>query len=248
MNKINMFNIDIDNVTMDEAILSIDRIIKNNKNAYVVTPNVDHIVKINQDEEFYKIYKEADLILADGVPIIWASKVLKKALKEKVSGSDLFPILCEYAAEKGYKVFFLGGLDGVADKAATILKDKYSDLDVVGTYCPPFGFEKDEKETKKIIRTIKESSPDILFVGVGAPKQEKWIYNHRFEYDVPISLGIGASFDFISGNVKRAPLWMQKSGLEWFYRFIKEPKRMFRRYFIEDIKFIKIFVNEYKKS
>lgn len=244
-----MFNIDIDNVTMQEAIESIDKLVEDrSKNAYVVTPNVDHIVKVQSDKEFYNVYKEADLVLADGVPVIWASKLLKKTLKEKVSGSDLFPLLCERAAKKKYKVFLLGGLEGVADKAGKILTEQYPDLNIVGTYCPPFGFEANEEENNKIINMLNETKPDILFVGVGAPKQEKWIYNNRCNYNIPVSLGIGASFDFIAGTVKRAPVWMQKSGLEWFYRLIKEPKRMFKRYIIDDTVFFKMLIGEMLKK
>lgn len=246
--RIDMFDIAIDNVTMEEAIYKIDQLIKENNNSYVVTPNVDHIVKIQDDNEFKKLYNESSLVLADGMPLIWASKMLNKPLKEKVSGSDLFPLLCEYASEKGYKVFFLGGREGVAKTAAEKLKKQYKDLNVVGVYSPPFGFDKDQNENKKIIDMIKKSSPDILFVGLGAPKQEKWIFNNKDKYEVPVSLGIGASFDFVAESVKRAPLWMQKSGLEWFYRFSQEPKRMFKRYFIDDTKFIGIFLKEKLKK
>ncbi|WP_297133962.1 WecB/TagA/CpsF family glycosyltransferase [Terrisporobacter sp.] len=247
MYRIELFNIGIDNVTMYESIDVIDRLVIENKNAYVVTPNVDHIVKVQKDPEFMRIYKEADLVLADGIPVVWASKLLKKGLSEKVSGSDLFPLLCERASQKGYKVFLLGAREGVAKRAADELISKYPGLDVVGTYSPKFGFEKDEKENNKIIEMLQNAKPDILFVGVGAPKQEKWIYNNKDKINVPVSLGIGASFDFVAGSVKRAPLWMQKSGLEWFYRFLQEPKRMFRRYFIEDIKFLGLIIKELKR-
>lgn len=247
MKKAELFDIMIDNVNMDECIKKIDELIIKNKNAYVVTPNVDHIVKLQYDTEFMEIYKNADLVLADGVPIIWASRLLGKSLKEKVSGSDLFPKLCEYAADKGYKVFFLGAREGVAKQAEVNLLRKYPELNVVGTYSPKFGFESDIEENTKILKMLKESSPDILFVGVGAPKQEKWIYKNKNNYNIPVSLGIGASFDFIAGSTKRAPLWMQKIGLEWFYRFMKEPRRMFRRYFIEDSKFAVILLKELGK-
>lgn len=246
--KLNLFNIIIDNVTMDESINKIDKLINLKKNSYVVTPNVDHIVKLDRDLEFKKVYDEADLVLADGMPIIWASKILRKPLKEKVSGSDLFPKLCEHASKKGYKVFFLGAREGVAKKASENLKNRYQNLNVVGVYSPSFGFESNENENLKIINLIKNVNPDILFVGVGAPKQEKWIYENISKFNVPISLGIGASFDFVAGSVKRAPVWMQNIGLEWFYRFCKEPRRMFKRYFIDDIKFIKLFIVEFFKN
>jgi exopolysaccharide biosynthesis WecB/TagA/CpsF family protein len=244
---VNIFNISIDNFSMEETIHYIDYLIAMKNNSYVVTPNVDHIVKLQSDDEFKTIYDKADLVLADGMPIVWASKLLGKPIKEKVSGSDLFPKLCEHASINGYSIFLLGAALGVAEKAAKKLIEMYPKLNIVGTYSPSFGFENDKEENEKIIRMIKESKPDILFVGVGAPKQEKWIFKYKNKYNVPVSLGIGASFDFIAGNIKRAPKWMQNCGLEWFYRLLKEPKRMFKRYIIDDSKFIKIFIGEFKK-
>lgn len=232
------FNTFVDNVTLREAIDVIDSFVTaDSGHHYVVTPNVDHIVKLQKDKEFLKLYNRADLILTDGVPLMWAAKFFGTPLKEKVSGSDLFPELCKHAAEQNQTMFFLGGLEGVADKAKKELENRYPNLQVVGTYSPPFGFEHDEVENQKIIDMINDLNVDILCVGVGAPKQEKWIYNNREKLNVKVSLGIGASFDFIAGTVVRAPLWMQKVGLEWLDRTIKEPKRMFKRYFIDDMVF-----------
>jgi exopolysaccharide biosynthesis WecB/TagA/CpsF family protein len=225
---------------MEEALKYIDKLIVKNSASYVVTPNVDHIVKLEEDEELKKVYENADLILTDGMPLIWISKLKKKPIKEKVSGSDLFPKLCNLAAKKDYSIFLLGARNGVAEKAAENLRNKYSGLNIVGTYSPTFGFEQDEKEIKYIIEIINKVKPDILAVGLGAPKQEKFIYKYRDELKVPISLAIGASIDFEAGNIERAPKWMQKNGLEWFYRLSKEPKRMFKRYVIDDTKIIKL--------
>jgi exopolysaccharide biosynthesis WecB/TagA/CpsF family protein len=202
-----------------------------------VTPNVDHIIKLQKDEEFQQIYRDASLVLADGMPLLWAAKFLGTPLKEKISGSDLFPKLCTVAAEKGYKVFFLGGRQGAAQKAAEALKMKHNALQVVRCYSPAFGFENSENENKKIVGMIKEARPDILFVGLGAPKQEKWIYKYRNQYQVPVSIGIGVSFEFVAGMVKRAPFCMQKIGLEWFWRLMMEPKRLWKRYLVDDLKF-----------
>ncbi|KMY57238.1 MULTISPECIES: WecB/TagA/CpsF family glycosyltransferase [Bacillales] len=245
MKQITIFDIRIDNVTLEEACNRILAFVENGEmHKYVVTPNVDHIIKIQKDKEFRHIYKNASLVLADGMPLVWAAKLLKKPLKEKVSGSDLFPVLCEKAARRNMRIFFLGGQEGVAQKAAEVLKRKYPEINIVGIYSPPFGFEKDEVENRKIINMINDTKPDILFVGLGAPKQEKWIYHHLNEINVPVSLGIGASFDFVAGTKKRAPAWMQKAGLEWFWRFCLEPRRLFKRYFIEDAKFIYLFFRE----
>lgn len=233
-------NTKIDNLTMQEAVDKIDEMIKNGGYHYLVTPNVDHIVKLEQDKELKKVYDNADLILTDGMPLIWISKLKKAPIREKVSGSDLFPKVCELAAKKNYSVFLLGAAEGVADMAAKNLMRKYNGLNIVGTYSPSYGFEKKEDEINYIIEIINNVKPDILAVGLGAPKQEIFIYKYKNKLRVPVSLAIGASIDFEAGNIKRAPKWMQKFGLEWFYRLCKEPKRMFKRYLVNDLKIFKI--------
>ena len=242
MSRIRFLNIEIDNLSMDESIDYIDKLIKRKKNSYVVTPNVDHIVKLENDSEFLEVYNNADLVLTDGMPLVWISKFLKTPIKEKVSGSDLFPKVCKLADEKGYSIFLLGAAEGIAIKAAENLKNKYKNLNIVGTFSPSYGFEKSKSEIEEIIKKVNEAKPDILAVGLGAPKQEKFIYKYKNKLNVPISLAIGASIDFEAGNIERAPKWMQKRGLEWFYRFLKEPKRMFKRYFIDDLKIIKVLI------
>jgi len=242
--KIDICGIKIDNVSLDEAVRAISAIIQSRKLSYVVTPNVDHIVKLQKDPEFRDIYSNAALVLPDGMPLLWAAKFIGTPLKEKISGSDLLPKLCEVAAEKGYKVFFLGGREVSAAKAAEVLKAKYQKLNVAGTYCPPFGFERDEQENDKIIRMIKAACPDILFVGLGAPKQEKWIYKYKDRYQAPLSIGIGVSFEFMAGMVRRAPIWMQKSGLEWFWRLMMEPARLWKRYLIDDMLFFRLILKQ----
>lgn len=240
MSRMKFMNTEIDNLTMKETIDEIDKLIKKDKNAYVVTPNVDHIVKLETDKELQEVYKDADLILTDGKPLIWISKFYKTPIKEKISGSDLFPLLCEMAAEKGYNMFFLGAGEGVANKAAQNLTNKFPKLNIVGTYSPSFGFEKDKKEIEKIINMVNKANTQILIVGLGCPKQEKFIHKYRKELNVPISLGLGASLDFEAGNIKRAPKWMSDNGLEWLYRLSKEPKRMFKRYIVDDVKIFKL--------
>ncbi|CAM2077818.1 MAG: WecB/TagA/CpsF family glycosyltransferase [uncultured Clostridium sp.] len=240
MSRIKFLNTEVDNLTMNEAVQKIEQLILSKKPSYVVTPNVDHIVKLEKDKEFQEVYKEADLILTDGMPLIWISKMKKTPIKEKVSGSDLFPEVCKLAANKGYKVFLLGAAEGVAAKAAENLKEKYKGLNIVGTYSPSYGFEKNEEEIQQIIKMINEVKPEVLAVGLGAPKQEKFLYNYRNQLNVPVALAIGASIDFEAGNIDRAPEWMQRSGLEWFYRLCKEPKRMFKRYLVDDMKIFKL--------
>lgn len=242
MARMKFMNTEIDNLTMKEALVRIDELIKENKNAYVVTPNVDHIIQIERGGELVEAYKNADLILTDGKPLIWISKWYGTPIKEKISGSDLFPRLCALAAIKGYKMYFLGAAEGVAATAANNLIKKYPGLQVVGTYSPPIGFEKDVAEMEKIKKQIKEAAPHILIVGLGCPKQEMFIFHHREALGVPISLGLGASLDFEAGNIKRAPKWMADHGLEWLFRITQDPKRMIKRYLVDDRKILGIAI------
>lgn len=240
MARIKFMNTDIDNLTMAETLNEIDKLIQKKNCSYVVTPNVDHIVRLEKDEELQKVYKNASLILTDGKPLIWISKWYKTPIKEKISGSDLFPRVCQLAANKNYTMYLLGAAEGVADTAAKNLMKKYPGLNIVGTYSPPFGFEKSKQEMNKIKTQIQDVHPDILIVGLGCPKQEKFMYYHCKELGVPISFGLGASIDFEAGNIKRAPKWMSNHGLEWLYRFSKESKRLFKRYFVDDLKIIQV--------
>ena len=238
MARMKFMNTEIDNLTMQETLWAIDQLIQEKKSAYVVTPNVDHIVQLETNKELQAVYKNASLILTDGKPLLWIANWYGTPIKEKISGSDLFPLLCEMAAEKGYKMFFLGAAEGVAAKAAENLMNRFKGLQVVGTYSPPFGFEKDPVEMDKIKSMIKEATPHILIVGLGCPKQEKFMYHHCAELGVPISFGLGASFDFEAGNIKRAPRWMANHGLEWLFRITQDPKRMAKRYLVDDRKIL----------
>ena len=247
MPRMKFMNTEIDNLTMEEALQEIDRLIQKDQSAYVVTPNVDHIVQLERGGELAEVYKNADLILTDGKPLIWISKWYGTPIKEKISGSDLFPRICELASRKGYSMFFLGAADGVAAKAAENLEKRFQGLRVVGTYSPPFGFENDKTEMNRIKQQIRKASPQILIVGLGCPKQELFIFHHKDELGVPLSLGLGASLDFEAGNIKRAPRWMAAHGFEWLYRIFQDPKRLAKRYLIDDRKILKLAI-KYKKS
>lgn len=246
MVRMKFMNTEIDNLTMDETLVEIDKLIKENKNAYVVTPNVDHIVQLERGGELAKVYRYADLILTDGKPLIWISKWYGTPIKEKISGSDLFPLLCKMAAEKSYTMYFLGAAEGVAAKAAKNLMKKYKGLNVVGAYSPPYGFEKNEVEMAKIEKMIKDANPHILIVGLGCPKQELFIFHNKDRLGVPVSLGLGASLDFEAGNIKRAPKWMANHGLEWLFRITQDPKRLAKRYLVDDRKILGLAI-KYKK-
>lgn len=242
MSRIKFMNTEIDNLTMQEALKEIDKLIKERKCAYVVTPNVDHIVQLETNKELQAVYANASLILTDGKPLLWIAKWYGTPIKEKISGSDLFPLLCKMAAEKKYTMYFLGAAEGVAAKAADNLMKRYKGLQVVGTYSPPYGFENDQIEMNKIKTMIRNANPHILIVGLGYPKQEKFIYYNREELGVPISLDLGASFDFEAGNIKRAPKWMADHGLEWLFRITQDPKRMAKRYLVDDRKILSLAI------
>lgn len=241
MEKQPLLNTYVNNVDMPETIAAIEEMIASDKKSYVVAINVDVVMKIENDPYLKKVVDDADMVLVDGKPLIWISKLHKKEVKAKISGSDLVPLLCEVAADKGYKVFIIGGKDGIAEKAKQRLESKLTTINIVGTYAPPIGFEKNEAELQRINRMISDAQPDLLIACFGCPKQEKWIYENIQKYDAKVSVCAGATVDFLAGNVKRAPRWMSEHGLEWFYRFLQEPRRMFKRYFIDDIK---IFVLE----
>ncbi len=248
---VNVCGVGVTNVTMDEAVAAIDGLIRERRHAFVATPNTDHVVNIARDAEFRRIYRDAALVLADGMPLLWIAKLLGTPLKEKVSGSDLFPRLCEVAAQKQHRLFFLGGRPGAADGAAEILRRRHPGLQIAGVYSPPLGFEKDPAENAGIVRMIRDSRPDILFVGLGSPKQERWIAGHKDDVGVPVSIGIGVSFEFVAGMVRRAPRWMQNAGMEWLWRLMMEPGRLWKRYLVNDTYLIVLFLRQWlqkKKS
>lgn len=245
MDKQPLLNTYVNNISMGEAIDKICRLVDIKKKSYVVAVNTDVIIKIESDQYLKKISDEADLTLVDGKPLIWISKWLKRPVKEKISGSDLVPKLCETVAKKGYTIFIIGGKAGVADNARANLEKDYKNIKIVGTYSPPFGFESNTEELIRINQIISDACPDIVIACFGCPKQEKWVYENYNKYNAIISICAGATVDFLAGSIKRAPRWMSEHGFEWLYRFIQEPKRMFRRYFLDDIKIIRL-VRKYK--
>lgn len=240
MEKQPLLNTYVNNVDMSEAIAVIENMIAADKKSYVVAINVDVVIKIENDSYLKQVVDDADLVLVDGKPLIWISKLYKREVKAKVSGSDLVPLLCEVAANKGYRIFIIGGKEGIADKAKLKLEKKYPRIQIVGTYAPPYGFENEQDEQARINTMISDAKPDLLIACFGCPKQEKWIYENIEKYDAKVSICAGATVDFLAGNVKRAPQWMSEHGLEWFYRFLQEPKRMFCRYFIDDFKILRL--------
>jgi len=229
-----------DKVTMSEAVARILRMTKRRDRArYVCTGNLDHLVIAERDPEFRDAYKRADLVVADGAPVVWLSRIASPApLPERVAGSDLFWELAKLSEETGVTLFFLGGVPGAADGAAEAVRARHPGARIVGTHCPPHATFDTDEEQETIRRVVRRAQPDILLVAFGAPKQEKWIAKNKDRLGVPVSIGVGGSFEMASGIKRRAPVWLQKTGLEWLYRFAQEPTRLFKRYFVDDLPYL----------
>lgn len=250
--KINMFDISIDKLTMIETVKKIAAWIDEDiySSRYVVTPNVDHIVKLHSQAMFKQAYQGASLIVADGKPVVLASKLLGKPLPETVPGSDLVPAIFDYyrSLNKPLRVYLLGAMPGVADKAAVNIHAQWPNVNVVGLYSPAFGFEKSKEDSANICRMVSETKPDVVVFGVGAPKQELWSHQYAPNIDSKVMLCVGATIDFLAGEKARAPIWVRKIGMEWLHRLLTEPKRLFKRYFVDAIIFPQLVYLEWKKN
>lgn len=245
--KVNVLGIQIDDLDLEGALARVEEIVNNRKPLYYGSINLHQIVLYKENEKFRKITDEAGLLTVDGQPVMWIAKLLKTPIKEKIPGADFVLASCKFAAQKGYSIFLLGGAPGVAEKAIENLKKTSPNLKVAGVYSPPFGFEKDPAEMQKINTMLKDSGADLLFVGLGSPKQDYFIEDNKDIYQIPLSYSIGIAIDYIGGNIKKAPKWISDMGFEWFYRFCQEPKRLFHRYFVEPWKVIGYY-REYRKA
>ena len=244
MTRVNILGLPIDNCTMDEALHKIVGYVEEHQFSFAATPNVDCVMKARKDPDLRNLYDKANLVVADGVPLLWASRLLGVPLQERVNGTDLFERTCELAAQRGYSVYLLGGNPGAARDASKRLSARLPGLRIAGWECPPYGFGQDVNENFKVQRRVRKSGAHILFLGFGTPKQEKWISKYGREAGVAFAVGVGISFSFVSGEIKRAPLWMQHVGLEWLWRLLKEPKRLWKRYLVEDIPFFYLLLVE----
>ena len=226
---LSILGIPFDPLTISQAVSAIEEMIASGRPHYVATANVDFLVQSLEDKELRRILIQADLVVCDGTPLLWVSRWLGNPLPERVAGADLVPQLLSVAADKGYRVFFLGGKPEVTAQAVQRLRQKHPGIEVAGHYSPPFApLEKMDHED--IGRRIREAQPDILFVSFGCPKAEKWISLNYRALGVPVAMGVGATIDFLAGEVSRAPVWMQRVGLEWVFRFLQEPARLGPRY------------------
>lgn len=237
--RVKFLNTYVDALTMEETLEKIKDYIDNKACVQHVVINAGKVNLMQENEELTKIINECPLINADGQSIVWGSKILGNSLPERVAGIDIFTELVKISAEKGYRPYFFGAKEEVVTEVVRKFKEKYPNLDVAGYRNGYFS----QEESKSIAEDINKSGADILFVAFSSPMKEFWIREHMEIMQVPFAMGVGGSFDVVAGKTTRAPKWMQKCGLEWFHRFIQEPKRMFNRYIVGNIKFVKLVLS-----
>ncbi|MCK8499752.1 MULTISPECIES: exopolysaccharide biosynthesis glycosyltransferase EpsA [Myxococcus] len=233
----------IDQLTFEEAVLEIGRLVDSRQGGYVFTANVDHVVLAEDNAQFREAYSRAAISVVDGMPIVWASKALDVALPERIAGSDLILPLMKLGAERKWRVYLLGAGPGVAEKVARIVGEKFG-VEVVGWDSPMVRTDAGDAQNDPIVASIREKDPHLLFVALGSPKQEVWISQVSQKLGPTVAIGVGAGFDFIAGTAKRAPRWIAKAGFEWLYRLANEPKRLWRRYILNDSRFATILARE----
>lgn len=224
-----LLGVPVDNVTMQEALGAIEASIHEGGFHQIATANVDFLINSIHDRELKEILGCCDLVLPDGMPLVWASRLMGVSLRERVSGSDLVPLLVELAAERGYRIFLLGASEESSLGAARWMERNHPRAQLVGRYCPEH-LTLEQMDHEDILLQIEAATPDILLVAMGSPKQEKWLAMHRHRLQVPVCIGIGGSLDLLADRLPRAPLWMQRSGLEWLFRVRMEPTRLGTRY------------------
>jgi N-acetylglucosaminyldiphosphoundecaprenol N-acetyl-beta-D-mannosaminyltransferase len=230
----------VDSVTREQALDAIESLVVGGRGGAIFTPNVDHVVLADEDVQMRDAYARASLSLADGMPLVWALRLLGHSIPEKVSGSDLVPLLLVRAAERGWRVYFLGGAPGVAALARDKLRDALPRLQIVGVDAPRIDVGDPPEVRDALLAGIRAVNPHLVLVALGAPKQEIWIDLVRDQLRPAVLFGVGASLDFVAGTLPRAPRWMSHLGLEWFFRLAREPRRLWRRYLLRDPRFLLI--------
>lgn len=245
LRRISLFGIDFADGRPEDALAAVESALRGRERGYVVTPNVDHMVRLHRDPGFRRAYEDAAFRFADGMPLVWASRLLGRPLRGRMAGSDLLPALAEMAAARGYTIFLLGGGEGVSLRAAMALRARFPVLRVAGVHAPPGRFGEDAVSSDAAIDAVAAARPDILFVGLGSPKQELWVHRHWERLACTVAVCCGAAIDFIAGAQTRAPAWMQRSGLEWLWRLAHNPRRLWRRYLVDDAAFLGIFLKEW---
>lgn len=234
---VRLMNVQLDRVTQSRCIQEIVRGLREGRGGWVITLNLDHLRRCWTDPAYEACVRDADLRVADGMPLIWASRLQRTPLPERIAGSDLIFELPRALAEVRRRVFLLGGDPGTAEAAGEVLAGRYPGLVIAGTYCPPLGFEGDPAEWQRISSLLSDTKPDVILVALGSPKQEYLIRKLRHLFPTAWWMGVGISFSFACGHIKRAPRWMQRLGLEWLHRMFQEPQRLLKRYLAQGIPF-----------
>ena len=238
----------VDALTRGEALVRVAELARTPEPSHVLFLNVDVMVKADKNPALKNAIAHSDISLMDGKPPLKVARRRGIPLPEKVSGSDFVPDVCDMAEREGFSVFILGGKEGVPEAACSNLLAKHPGLNVSGAYSPKFGFEEDPAELTKINALLVEAKPDILLVCLSCPKQEIFVEGNKGTYEIPVSISCGATVDFLAGNVRRAPEWVSRAGFEWLYRFAKEPKRLFKRYFVDSWHFLVMTAKDNKKG
>ena len=239
--RITLMGCSIDNLTMEETLQTVEGFVRSGQPHQHVVVNVDKLVKASRDPALRRIINDCALVNVDGMPVVWASRLLGRPLKERVAGCDLFEALMRRAGERGWRVFLLGATEDVVSRVASTYRARYPGLVLAGWRN---GYWRGDADEAQVAEQIRAARPDLLFVAISSPKKEQFLGRWQAGMKVPFAMGVGGTFDVAVGRVRRAPRWMQQWGLEWFYRFLQEPRRMFRRYFIDDMAFIWLFVKE----
>jgi N-acetylglucosaminyldiphosphoundecaprenol N-acetyl-beta-D-mannosaminyltransferase len=232
--RIDLGGVLIDRVDRGSAVERIRGFLRSGKLNQIVTVNLDFVAIARRDPDFRDTLNEADLAVADGMPLVWASRLSDQPLPQRLTGVELVDECCRVAVETDSSVFLLGAAPGIADEAADTLQARFPGLRIAGVYAPPFG-PLTVEENERILERIHEARPESLFVALGAPQQDIWIRANRDRLDVPVCMGVGCVLDLLAGVVSRAPTWMQQTGLEWLFRLMQEPGRLWRRYILDDI-------------
>ncbi|WP_201288887.1 WecB/TagA/CpsF family glycosyltransferase [Erysipelothrix anatis] len=232
--RLQIFNTHVNNLTMDETILRVEEIVKRGVPTQHVVINASKVNLMREDARLTEIVNSCELINADGASILWAAKQFGFELKERVTGIDLFQNLLPIAEKKEYSIYLFGAQQKVVSKVSDMIREQYPEIKIVGTRNGYFN----EEESDSIVESIAASGADMLFVAFSSPMKEYWISENLEKLNVPFIMGVGGSFDVLAGVTDRAPIWMQDSGLEWFYRFIQEPRRMWKRYIVGNFKFV----------
>jgi N-acetylglucosaminyldiphosphoundecaprenol N-acetyl-beta-D-mannosaminyltransferase len=240
--RIDILGCAVDRVSLGSAISKMEGLINAGGIHQAIVLSVPQLMLGRRDTRLFDVWNGASIVLPDGVPLLWASRLLGAPIPGRVAGSDLFWELSRVAEMKGYTCFLLGSTPEVVALLEDALLRRFPGCRLVGTYAPPHSPAFSASGNDEIVHRVNAVRPDILWVGLGAPRQELWIHANLGRLDVRIAIGIGAAFDICSGSVRRAPRWMQKSGLEWFHRFLLEPRRLFRRYFIDSAPFLPLVI------